>query len=94
MSSTSLTSLTFYASVALLAVLDVSAAFDTVDRDILLQRLSVSFGISGVTHDWFRSFITDRQKSVRLGSSRSSNVLVRSGVPQGSVLGPVLYIQR
>ena len=78
--------------VALLALLDVSAAFDTVDHDILLERLLVSFGVTGSAHAWIRSFLSSRSQSVRLGSSSSSWSSIRCGVPQGSILGPLLYI--
>ena len=75
--------------VALLALLDVSAAFD---HDILLERLLVSFGVTGSAHAWIRSFLSSRSQSVRLGSSSSSWSSIRCGVPQGSILGPLLYI--
>ena len=78
--------------VALLALLDVSAAFDTVDHDILLERLLVSFGVTGSAHAWIRSFLSSRSQSVRLGSSSSSWSSIRCGVPQGLILGPLLYI--
>ena len=78
--------------VALLALLDVSAAFDTVDHDILLERLLVSFGVTGSAHAWIRSFLSSRSQYVRLGSSSSSWSSIRCGVPQGSILGPLLYI--
>jgi hypothetical protein len=78
-------------NVSLLALLDVSAAF-AFDHAILLQRLLQSFGISGSTHDWFKSFVTGRLQTVRLGSSSSPSTPVRFGVPQGSVLGPLLYV--
>ena len=73
-------------------MLDVSAAFDTVDHAILLQRLSQSYGVSGSALDWFRSFVTGRSQTVKLGSTSSPSTLVRFGVPQGSVLGPLLYV--
>ena len=78
--------------VALLALLDVSAAFDTVDHNILLERLSKSFGITGSAHHWIRSFLTSRTQTVHMGASTSSAAPVRWGVPQGSVLGPLLYV--
>ena len=83
--------------VALLALLDVSAAFDTVDHDILLERLSKSFGITGSAHHWIRSFLTSRTQTVHVGTSTSTAATstaapVRWGVPQGSVLGPLLYV--
>ena len=78
--------------VVLLALLDVSAAFDTVDHDILLERLSTSFGVTGQVHEWIRSFLTSRSHSVRLGNSSSLSSPIRYGVPQGSILGPLLYI--
>ena len=56
--------------IALLALLDISAAFDTVDHDILMHRLSESFGIVGQAHDWLSSFVTCRTYSVRFGGIR------------------------
>jgi len=74
--------------VSVLALLDLSAAFDTVDHDILLTRLKVSFGIRGAALDWFQSYLSNRVECVRHGSVRSTQKIVRFGVPQGSVLGP------
>ena len=70
----------------------MSAAFDTVDHDILLERLQRSYGIRGWALQWFASFMTGRQQSVRFGGSTSPSVPVRFGIPQGSSLGPVLYV--
>jgi hypothetical protein len=56
---------------ALLALLDLSDAFDTVDHDILLNRLHVSFGISGSSLSWFRSYLSGRRQSVRCGCVNS-----------------------
>jgi hypothetical protein len=77
---------------AILALLDLSAAFDTVDYEILLKRLSTSFGICGHALDWFQSYLTGRTQSVRCGTSNSAAVPIRCGVPQGSVLGPILFV--
>ena len=78
--------------VTLLALFDVSAAFDSVDHSILLQRLSISFGLAGAPLEWLRSFLSERTNCVVVGASRSRWVLAPFGVPQGSVLGPLLYI--
>jgi Reverse transcriptase (RNA-dependent DNA polymerase) len=78
--------------VTLLALLDVSAAFDTVDHIIILNRLHTSYGFSGRALDWMRSFLDGREMRVEIGSDMSAWVKVLCGVPQGSVLGPLLYI--
>ena len=78
--------------VTLLALFDVSAAFDSVDHDILLLRLSTSFGLSSKPLDWLRSFLCDRTSCVVSGSTRSHWAPAPFGLPQGSVLGPLLYI--
>jgi hypothetical protein len=78
--------------VALLALLDLSAAFDTVDHDILIRRLQLSYGFDGSVLRWFRSYLTGRTQYVRHGAARSARVDVKFGVPQGSVLGPILFI--
>lgn len=70
----------------------MSAAFDTVDHDILLERLSTSFGVCGKALDWFRSYLVGRSQHVRCGGTSSPSVAVTCGVPQGSVLGPILFI--
>ncbi|HSN22935.1 MAG TPA: reverse transcriptase domain-containing protein [Methylomicrobium sp.] len=78
---------------AMLTLLDLSAAFDTVDHDILLRRLRQTYGLDGSVLQWFKSYLQDRTQYVRCGSSSRSNpTRVRYGVPQGSVLGPILFL--
>ena len=77
---------------AMLVLLDLSAALDTIDHEILLKILS-HIGISGVAHDWFRSFLLDRRQAIYIQGSTSKSVFLKYGVPQGSVLGPVLFTQ-
>lgn len=76
----------------ILLLLDLSAAFDTVTHDLLLLRLAKRFGIGGTVLGWFRSYLCDRSQFVRVGSQRSSSAVLDCGVPQGSVLGPILYV--
>ena len=71
--------------ISLLALFDVSSAFDCVDHDILLQRLSTSFGLMDQPLAWLRSFLSERTNSVLFGTSRSVWVPAPFGVPQGSV---------
>ena len=78
--------------VTLLGLLDMSAAFDCVDHSILLERLQVAAGIGGTALDWIRSFLSDRTQEVIYGGDRSSTSKVLFGVPQGTVLGPLLYV--
>ena len=73
-------------------MLDMSAAFDTIDHDILLWRLQTSFGICGAELSWFSSFLGDRMQTVVINSQRSKTLLVTSGIPQGSVLGLILFL--
>ena len=72
-------------------LLDLSAAFDTVDHAILLRRLSESFGFSGPVIDWCRSYLVARSHTVRCKEGSSERVTVTVGVPQGSVLGPLFF---
>jgi hypothetical protein len=78
--------------VAGLVLLNLSAAFDTVDHDILLRRLDTSYGISGTAIEWFHLYLTERSQYVRSVSVKLSIVRLVCGVPQGSMLGPVLFI--
>jgi hypothetical protein len=78
--------------VAGLVLLDLSAAFDTVDHDILFRRLNTSYGFKGTAIQWFRSYLTRRLQYVRRGSVKASIVWLVCGVPQGSLLGPVLFV--
>ena len=72
-------------------LIDLSAAFDTVDHNKLLQILFNEIGISGTALQWFKSFLTGRSQRVVVGDSFSDPLTLKFGVPQGSVLGPVLF---
>ena len=74
-----------------LMALDQSAAFDCVDREILYEKLKM-YKISERTMKWIRSYMENRTQYVSIGNKRSRMVPVERGVPQGSVLGPLLYL--
>ena len=76
----------------LLVLLDLSAAFDTVVDSVLLRRLQTSFWISEVPLDWFKSYLSARTLRVSIPGALSGSLPLDWGVPQGSCLGPLLYI--
>ena len=76
----------------ILLLLDLSAAFDTVDHSILLSRFGDRFGVNGTAVAWFESYLTSRTQFVRVNDGRSTQGSLERGVPQGSVLGPLLYL--
>ena len=77
--------------VTLLVLLDLSAAFDTVHHNILLQRLETSFGITDSAPMRFKSYLSDRSQHVLLDGAYSDSTELSHGVPQGSCLGPLLF---
>ena len=77
--------------VTLLVFLDLSAAFDTVDHDILLQRLEYKFGIKDQAVTWFKSYLSNRSQRIVIGSTKSDSFDLKFGVPQGSYIGPMLF---
>ena len=70
--------------------LDLSKAFDTIDHDILSVKLSF-YGIRGVALEWFRNYLTNRNQFVYFNDNQSSSKDLVYGVPQGSILGPLLF---
>lgn len=77
--------------VVLLVFLDLSAAFDTVDHDVLLNRLEHRFGILDRALSWVRCYLTNRTQCIVIGNGKSSRFDLNCGVPQGSCLGPLLF---
>jgi len=76
----------------MLVHLNLCTAFDTADHGILLKRLQVTFSVDGSTLAWFRSYLAGRQQHVLCGGKCSALTDVIYGVPQGSVLGSILFI--
>jgi hypothetical protein len=77
---------------AILVLLDLSAAFDTIDHKILLSTLQNEMGVTGSALSWFESYLSDRHQSVTINGVQSDKHKLKYGVPQGSVLGPLLFI--
>ncbi len=77
--------------ITVVSLFDFSAAFDTIDHTILLERLATNYNITATALLWLKSYLTDRQQAVYIGDHHSSMFTVARGVPQGSVLGPVLF---
>ena len=70
---------------------DLSNAFDTISTDILLHKLNI-YGIRGLASKWIESYLTNRIQYVNIDSHTSSCLPVRCGDPQGSILGPLLFL--
>ena len=71
---------------------DLSAAFDTVDRKILLQRVTNEFGIVGTAQQWISSYLEDRSFRVTVDGTYSKDILLQHELPQGSVIGPLGFV--
>ena len=78
--------------VTLLVLIDLSAAFDTIDHAILLETLEKDFGVTGNALKWLTSYLSERKQTILIKDHESEVFNLQSGVPQGSCLGPVLFI--
>ena len=75
-----------------LMLFDLSAAFDTINHDCLLKKLQFLYGISGTALSWFASYLKFRKYCVKVKDTLSTTNSINMGVPQGSIIGPVLFI--
>ena len=71
--------------------IDLQKVFGTVNHDILLSKLN-HYGIRGVVFDWFKSYLSDRTQYVTINNAKSEIQTIKYGVPQGSVLGLLLFL--
>jgi len=71
--------------------IDLRKAFDTVDHNTLLRKMN-RYGVRGIANDWFKSYLSGRYQCVRVGNSKSDFAAITVGVPQGSVIGPLLFL--
>ena len=77
--------------VSILLLLDLSAPFDTVNHNLMLRRLSDRCGVQGHAYKWLESYLSERFQMVCIKSETSNKVQLTRGVPQGSVLDPILF---
>jgi len=78
--------------VTALLLLDLSAAFDTVDHELPIEVLKKRFAIGGITLNWFNSYLNERTQTFMFGDVESVMYAVNSSVPLGSVLGPLSFV--
>ena len=78
--------------VTLLVMVNLGAAFDTVNHEMLLNRMESRFGIGGTVLDWFGSYLDGKKQKVLVNNAMSEEMYLNCGVPQGSCLGPVLFV--
>ena len=71
--------------------MDLAKAFDTVNHEILLGKLEY-YAIRGVALEWFRNYLSNRKQIVKFKTINSNSLTIKCGVPQGSVLGPLLFL--
>ena len=76
----------------IVVLLDLSAAFDTIDHPVLLEKLLKDYNIKDDAHRWFKSYLENRSFSVKVKDVSSTFLCLLFGVPQGSLLGPIRFI--
>ena len=77
--------------ISVLVLLDLSSVFDLIDHQILIRRLNESFGLNDLTLEWFRNYLFNRSFNVKCSKTESAPNVYFTGVPQGSVLGSLLF---